>query len=347
MTKTVFQNEDISIEEAPKTKGALVKAASEVLIHAPSEMNVEEVAADSEATNVAVDEYKSKFDQLLLSIIGSSVATGANVFQAIKNDGTLYRLVSNTKLETIGNNQYRPYERGANGTFKKQATFAKAGGTTAAVASQVFAQGMLIHIAIQLDELRSLVQTIRNDSFKDACNNLKGTIEAMDIGIRNFKSLGNRELLANPLNDFPSSFDVLYGKVRDRMCDIQTKPKFLENWHLWGKGFQGGIEQECMLICSALGWLFTSIQIAVKGYSIFNPGIGISEARKRFDEMNTLDYSRLLDALRILPYDNHWKAFENDVFEISNKLPLLVEGFGKRPVLVMTGKELRSVKENS
>lgn len=138
MTKTIFQDDEIVIEETPQMERSLVKIDTdrEVLVQAPSEMSCEESVENNEATTIAVDEYKSSFEQLWLSTIGSSVATGAHVLQSIKNNGTLYRLVSNTKLSSAGKGLYYGVGRGGvKNSIKEHGIFAKVGGTAAAVAS--------------------------------------------------------------------------------------------------------------------------------------------------------------------------------------------------------------------
>lgn len=226
MTKTVFMNEDIVIEEAPKTKGALVKTDSEVLVQAPSEMSCEDPFKENEATDIAIGEYKSNFDQLWLSTIGSSVATGANILQAIKNDGTLYRLVSNTKLSAAENGLKYGVERGADGAIKGHGKFAKVGGTTAAVASQVLAQGMLIQMSFQLQALQAAIDDIKKDLFETQISDLNGSVKSVAYAITVFSNTGDKTMISSKVGDVISPFEKLCDAVEREISRIDSKSTF-------------------------------------------------------------------------------------------------------------------------
>lgn len=346
MTKTVLKNEDIVIEEAPQTNGALVKAASEVLIQAPSEMSCEEPFEDNEATDIAVGEYKSNFNQLWLSTFGSSVATGANVLQAIKNDGTLYRLVSNTKLSAAENGLKYGVERGADGAIKGHGKFAKVGGTTAVVASQVLAQGMLIQMSFQLQALQAAVDDIKNDLFESKIDDLTGCVESVVYAITVFGSNGDKGPISSAIAQVIPSFEILLGAVKREIVRIDSKSYFWSTKNWFGKSVQQATAERCAQIGRGLKCLAYSIDTISKGYSICDQRTGLNVAKQLVGKLVSLDLKKLQEDVRGLPYDR-WGGFEESLCNAQTTLPTILTSLEKKPVILLPGRTIHSIMENN
>jgi hypothetical protein len=345
MTTTIFQDDEIVIEETPQKERALVKInpEKEVLVQTPSEMGDGEVADNSEATNVAVGEYKSNFDQLWLSTIGSSVATGGNVLQAIKNDGTLYKLVSNTELASAGNGLKFGVDRRAGGAIKEHAKFAKVGGTAAVVASQVFAQGMLIQIAFQLAELQAAVEEIKSDLFEDFISSLNGSSIAVSDAI----GAKDKTTVATSIPTARKDFKRLRDAIEREIQRVVSRPTLSSNWCFWKPSVQNVAEKQCLRIGKGLNCLFNSMRCVATGYSIIDQRTGQKVAFDLIREINSLPLEKLQDDLRALPYQR-WQEFEETLQKTRDVMPPLLAAQKKKPVFILSGHEIhRLMKENT
>lgn len=336
MTKTVFKNEGIVIEELPQTDGALVKADSEVLIQTPSEMSCEKPFEENEATDIAIGEYKTNFDQLWLSTIGSSVATGANVFQAIKNDGTLYRLVNDVKLNQVGKNLYEGLGRNK-GKYTDFGIFEKVGGTTAAVASQVFAQGMLIQISFQLAELQTAIEEIRSELFKDKIRDLKGSSQAVLDAI----CTRDKITVATSISAARRDFTRLRDAIDDEIKHVNTT-SFTSNWYLWKPSVQSIAEKQCSQIGEGLNYLLYSVRIIATGYAIIDQQTGQKVAFDLITLTNSLPLAKLQEDLRILPYEK-WQGFEEYLQKKRDAMQHLLQAQMKKPVFILSGHEIHAL----
>ena len=344
MTKTVFRNEGIVIEELPQTDGALVKADSEVLIQTPSEMSCGEPFEENEATDIAMGEYESNFDQLWLSTIGSSVATGSNVLQAIKNDGTLYRLVNDAKLSSAGNGLKSAVERLPDGSIKKHGVFAEVGGTTAAVASQVLAQGMLIQMSFQLQALQAAVDDIKKDLLETQISDLNGTVKSVAYAITVFSNTGDKTMISSKVGDVISPFEKLSDTVEREISRIDSKSGFFKNW--FGKSVQQTAAEQCSQIGKGLNCLLRSIDTICKGYSICDQKTGLIVAKDLVGKLASLDLVKLQEDVRGLPYDR-WGHFEESLGNAQTTLPTILTSLEKKPVILLPGRTIHSIMEKN
>lgn len=306
-----------------------------------------EVADNSEATTVALGEYKSNFDQVVLSAIGSSIATGGNILQAIKNDGRLYKLVNNIELASAGNGRYYGWSRGASGKFNGQGEFAKVGGAAAVVASQVFAQGMLIQISFQLAELQAAIQEIKDEIIQLEISRLNGSIKSINRDLNAFRNTGNKAGLGSSLSSATAQFTVVCDAVGRMIDQTESKPKFWSkyDWPFRPKT-QEVVARQCSLIGMGLKCLCNSIQSIALGYSVYDPKTGRKAAFDCINEINSLKLGKLQEDLRVLPYDK-WGDFEDKLEITRGLLPPLLKNQGKRPIFILSGNEIHNLIEGT
>lgn len=349
MTKTIFQDDEIIIEETPQMERSLVRidTGTEVLVPTPLEMCAQKPSDDTNSSNIAIGEYQNNFRELLLSTVGTSLATGGHILQTIGNDGTFYRLVSKTELYPAGEGEFWGVGRDAKGHIDGHGRFSKVGGTAAAVASQVFAQGMLIQISFQLAELQAAIQDIKEDRFKDKIRDLNGAVRSIGNDFLTFTNTGSKGGLYSSLSRATQYFSVLCDVVKEEISGTVSNPKFwsCHDWLFW-KNTQKDAARRCSLIRSGLDSLWNSIRSMALGYSILDQETGKKVAFDCIKDIDSLDLSKFQEDLRALPY-KEWGGFEDQLQKMQKCLKTILHDKEKKPVFILSGHEIHSLMEEA
>ena len=206
----------------------------------------------------------------------SEVNVGAAVRlarEAAARPDRLYRLVEGGVTPVKGAPHLvrgAQWASGAEGSgLKKMALFREVG-STAALASAFFSQGLLVYVATELNRLRTDLEGLRADLFQAEVSRMKGCVRFAGTALRHYGLHWEKALLFNAIQSLETEVDPLLDAVMRR---VRARPAQASAWGNGAERLEASYEE----VFGAVIWLLKGMSVLAVLYSVTDPDFGRRE----------------------------------------------------------------------
>lgn len=282
--------------------------------------------------------YDSNLREALKQSIGSDIATAASVGKTIK-DGSLYKVIGEP-LQQNSNGNYSGVYRGENGKITGHAEFEKAGVNAARIASQVFAQGMLISIACDLQEIKHDLQDIKDELFFDHVGEVISILQTVEKEIETYQ-FGHEEKMADLRRELSTKTNDLRQAVSRRLEKLSPSITLWDNWNPF-RPKHDQITAELNLLIPAIETLIKGITVSAELYSLIGPEQGIKSYCYDLKNLRKdIDFGKLYECSRFLPCNERSVSIQNNFRQFPHTVDKFLKIKEQRPVMFIDGKSLK------
>ena len=210
----------------------------------------------------------------------------------------------------------------------------------ARIASQLFAQGMLISIACDLKEIKQDLQDIKDELFSGYVGAVKSALLAAEREIEAYR-FGHAGGLDHIRVELGLKISDLRQAVARRLKQEKLSPKIslLDNFF---RPKHDQIADELNLLIPAIETLMKGMKVSAELYSLIDPELGINSCCSDLENLRKeIDFKKLYDFSRFLPYNQSTSSIQNNFRQFPGTVDKVLQMKKQRPVMFIEGKSLK------